>query len=126
MLPREAMLRISSCTFLARSKPRSVEIETEFERSPDIDRLTILNRRLETNLLCGLNRFLGQSIGKATNNTNVFDAPINSEDDAQHHRSLDFILTSLFCVFRLLLINDLRSEAGGHRLYAAAATETHI
>lgn len=103
-----------------------IEVESEFEVAAYADRRSIFDSGSEANLLSRLNRLFSQAVGKSPDNANVRDAAITREDYVENDSALDLVLASLFGIFRLLFVEDGRSESGRHRLNAAAAAETHI
>src|SRR5215470_442968 len=67
-----------------------------------------------------LDRGLGQSVRQPAHRADVADAPVGAEDDIQHDRALDFVLTGLFSVFGFFTIENRRFQFFGHDGYIAA------
>src|SRR5262249_51878505 len=82
--------------------------------------------RIESNLLRSLDRFFGQTMGQATNDSDLGNCSANVEDDLQRDNALDLILTGLFSVLGPLAVNDSRPKRGGHRFDATTTAQSHI
>src|SRR5215475_787277 len=63
---------------------------------------------------------LGQSVRQPAHRADVVDTPVGAEDDSQHDRALDFVLTGVFGVFGFFTIENRRSQCFGHDGYIAA------
>src|SRR5262245_23902746 len=62
--------------------PLFVEVEIKFELPSHAHRLAVFHRRLEANLTCRLDGFLGQTVRQPFNHPDVADLTVGAEDDA--------------------------------------------
>src|SRR6266545_2500553 len=80
----------------------------------------VQNGRMKAYFLGRLDGGLGQSVRQPAHRADVLDTPVGAEDDSQHDRALDFVLTGLFGVFGFLAIENCRFQFFGHDGYTAA------
>src|SRR5262245_2252902 len=90
------------------------ECETEFEVPVYAHRLAVFLRRLEANLHCRLDGFLGQTVRQSSNHSDVADLSVSAENDTQDNRALDIIVFRFLCVLGLLSVQDRRPQRGRH------------